>query len=112
MNARRVFAAAAMIAAGSSGAPPQAPPPRSPEQAPQFLRVSADASREPRVIDPLEYPILSRRIAINFHDVSRGAALQEIDITAGLQFVYAGDVLPRVGVVRLQSANIDRKSVV
>lgn len=106
MNARRVFAAAAMIAAGSSGATPQAAPPRSPEQAPRFLRVSADASREPRVIDPLEYPILSRRIAINFHDVSRGAALQEIAITAGLQFVYAGDVLPRVGVVRLQSDNI------
>ncbi|MFI5244055.1 MAG: TonB-dependent receptor plug domain-containing protein, partial [Gemmatimonadales bacterium] len=105
MSARRLLAAAAVILAGSSGAVAQAAPQRPPEQVPRFLRMSADASREPEVINPADNPILSRRIALNLRDVSRGAALREIALTAGLELVYAGDALA-AGTVRFQSDNL------
>jgi carboxypeptidase family protein len=73
---------------------------------PRFLRISTNVARESELVDPAKDSLLSRRISADLHDVSRGDALREIGLTAGIQFVYAGDILPRGGIVRLQSANI------
>lgn len=75
-------------------------------QAPRFVRLSADASREATVLNPAENAVLSRRISINLLDETRGASLQKVGIAANVQFVYASDLLPRTGSVRLQSASI------
>ena len=104
--ARLFTVAAAMLAVGVSSATAQGTGADSAGEAPRFLRVATGASREAEVIDPAGNPVLSHRIAINLHDVSRGAAVREIALSSGLQFVYAGDVLPRAGVVRVQSDNI------
>ena len=89
-----------------SGGRAQATKPDSADQLPRFLRSAVTASRAPEIVDPAANPILSRRIAINLRDVSRAAALREIALTAGLEFVYARDVLPEAGAVRLQADNI------
>ena len=106
LNASVLVVAAALCVAGSSSATAQVSAPSQAEQVPRFLRMSADASREPTLVNPSDSPVLNHRIAINLRDVSAGTALREIAITAGIQFVYASDILPRRGAVRLQADNI------
>lgn len=75
-------------------------------RSPRFLRIPADASREPTVVNPAESAILSRRMSIDLHDVSRSAALREIGIAARIQFVYASDLLTTTDSVHVQGANV------
>ena len=84
----------------------QADPPRPHDQVPRFLRMPSDASREPEVINPSDDSILSRRIAIRLRDAKYRVALQEISLSAGVRFVYAGDLLSRYDEVSVQSYNI------
>src|ERR1019366_3475808 len=105
-GARTLLVAAALCVAGSSSATAQGSAPSQAEQVPRFLRMSADASREPTLVNPSDSPVLNHRIGINLRDVSAGTALREIAMTAGIQFVYASDILPRGGAIRLQADNI------
>ena len=76
------------------------------EQGPRFVRVSAEASRDPVAIEPSELPLLSRRIALNGGEMSRAAALQAIGLAANVHFIYAEDLLAAAGVVRTRPDSI------
>ncbi|MGH7654607.1 MAG: carboxypeptidase-like regulatory domain-containing protein, partial [Gemmatimonadaceae bacterium] len=99
-----ILAALAVGAVASASA--QGSPSWAPDQAPKFLRVSADTTRAPVEIDPSEIPAFRHRIAMHLHDVSRRDALKEIARASGLQFVYASDVIPPDGLVQLQADDI------
>lgn len=101
-----MFLAAAFLVARPSIAPAQAMTPGVTQQAPRFLRVFADPSRDPVVVDPSEIPALSRRISLNGGEMNRGAALQAIGLAASVHFVYADDLLSGAGVVRVQSDSV------
>ena len=102
-----VFAAALLAAfAPRGGAQVTAAPTTPSAQLPRFVRISPDRSREPVVVNPAGEPVLNRRIGINVRAVSRAAALKEIGLSSGIQFVYAADLLPNVATVSLQSYDI------
>lgn len=103
MTARAVMIALTLFTVESSIARAQAALPTSREPVPRFLRVSADSARRLSVVNPSDEPILNRVIAINLPGVSRGLALREIGLTAGVEFVYSGDALPRGGLIRFQA---------
>lgn len=105
-RATATAALAVLIAVGASNALAQSGPPRPKDQPPRFLRVLANGSRKPETINPADDSILSRRIAIRLRDVKYRVALQEIALSAGVQFVYAGDLLSRYDEVSVQSYNI------
>ncbi|MFI5233638.1 MAG: STN domain-containing protein, partial [Gemmatimonadales bacterium] len=94
------------IVAGASRAAAQSGPERRHDQVPRFLRMPGGAAREPAVIDPRDEPVLMRRIAVNLRDVKYRVALDEISLSAGVQFVYAGDLLSRYDEVTVRSYNI------
>lgn len=98
--------AVTLVVLAASGARAQSGPPRPHDQLPRFLRMPADPSRKPAVIDPADDSILSRRIAVRLRDVTYRAALHEIGLSAGVRFVYAGDLLSRYDAVSVQSYNI------
>jgi hypothetical protein len=77
-----------------------------PEQAPRFLRVPADSTEAPTVVDPSDIPIFRRRIAMHLDNVTRREALNELSRASGLQFVYANDVIVAADAVRLQADDI------
>jgi hypothetical protein len=108
LNAKALVVAAALFAAASSRGMAQAGTNASKplEQVPRFVRISADGSLGPSVVNPSDDPFLSRRVGINFRGVSRAAAIQEIALASGIRFVYAADLLPNTATVRLQSDNI------
>jgi hypothetical protein len=106
IRVRTVLVAAALLAAAPSLESAQAIATGTTEQGPRFLRVSADASREPVAVDPTEIASLSRRISLHVHEMSRSAALQEIGVAANVHFVYAGDLLSGAGMVRMESDSI------
>ncbi len=101
-----IVALLGMIAAVPSGAAAQSGPDRPRDQVPRFLRAAAGDSPEPTVINPRDEPILNRRIALSLRDVKYRAALDEISLSAGVQFVYAGDLLSRFDEVTVKSYNI------
>ncbi len=109
MNASRRLRAAmagALVAVGSSHVAAQQRTAGEAPEPPRFLRISTSVAREVELVDPAKDSLLSRRISADLRDVTRGDALREIGLTAGIQFVYASDIVPRGGSVRLQSANI------
>jgi len=109
VSARRRLAAAfvlAVVAVGSTRAGAQTRATGEAPDAPRFLRISTNVAREAEIVDPAKDSLLSRRISTDLHDVSRGDALREIGLTAGIQFVYASDVVPRGGSVRLPTGSI------
>ena len=77
-----------------------------PGQAPRFLRVSADSTQPPIVVDPSDIPIFRRRIVMHLDNVTRREALKELGRASGLQFVYASDAIPENDTVRLQADDI------
>ncbi len=105
---RRVRAAiaGALVAVASSNVAAQVRAAGPAQDPPRFLRISTNVAHEAEIVDPAKDSLLSRRISTDLRDVSRGEALREIGLTAGVQFVYAGDILPRGGTVRVQSGNI------
>jgi hypothetical protein len=76
------------------------------EQGPRFVRLTADASRDPVAVDPSEIPSLNRRIALSGGEMNRVAALQAIGLAANVHFVYADDVLAGAGAVRIRPDSI------
>jgi len=99
-------ALAMFVAAGPTRAAAQSGAVRPHNQVPRFLRAPGAGSRGPAVIDPRDEPILNRRIALNLRDAKYRAALDEIALSANVQFVYAGDLLSRYDEVTVRSNNI------
>jgi hypothetical protein len=100
------FIATALIAAAPLPGHAQGVGSWSAADAPRFLRVSADSSQPPAVIDPSDVPLLRHRISLHLSAMSRRAALKEIGRASGIQFVYADDAVAARDSVRLQADDI------
>ncbi len=74
--------------------------------APRFLKVPADSTQAPVLIDPSDVPLLRHRIALRLTPRLRRDALKEIARVSGIQFVFADDVLATSDSVQLQADDI------
>ncbi|HEY2849092.1 MAG TPA: TonB-dependent receptor plug domain-containing protein [Gemmatimonadaceae bacterium] len=111
MTARRLVAALLVTVAVRAEAQDR----RAPSDAPRFLHASAEGTRDSVEISAADEPVLNRRIAIRVSGVTRVAALAEVALAAGVQFVHAADVLarygPEAGDLSIQSDNITLAAV-
>ncbi|MFI5244091.1 MAG: hypothetical protein ACHQQR_02615, partial [Gemmatimonadales bacterium] len=105
-NTTFAFIASALIAAAPLPGHAQGVGSWSAADAPRFLRVSADSSQPPAVIDPSDVPLLRRRISLHLNAMTRRDALKEIARASGIQFVYADDAVAARDSVRLQADDI------